>query len=46
MELPTTEGYGKNSAGSGNVIVNVGSLVVGGKLAAVARGLDGKIKSD
>ena len=35
MELTTTEGYGKNGAGSGNVVVNVGSLVIRGKLAAI-----------
>ena len=35
MEFTTTDGYGNKGAGSGKVVVNVGSLVVGGKLAAV-----------
>jgi len=35
MELTTIDAYGKKGAGSGKVVVNVGSLVVGGKLAAV-----------
>jgi len=35
MELTTIDHYGKKGAGSGKVVVNVGSLVVGGKLAAV-----------
>jgi hypothetical protein len=35
MELTTTDAYGKKGTGSGKVVVNVGSLVVGGKLAAV-----------
>ena len=35
MELTTIDTYGKKGAGSGKVVVNVGSLVVGGKLAAV-----------
>ena len=35
MELTTTDAYGKKGEGSGKVVVNVGSLVVGGKLAAV-----------
>jgi hypothetical protein len=35
MEFTTTDAYGKTGAGSGSVAVNVGSLVVGGKLAAV-----------
>ena len=35
MELTTIDAYGKKGAGSGKVIVNVGSLVIGGKLAAV-----------
>ena len=35
MELTTVDAYGKRGAGSGKVVVNVGSLVVGGKLAAV-----------
>ncbi|TDL16561.1 survival factor 1 [Rickenella mellea] len=35
MELTTYEGYGRRGAGSGGVKVNIGSLVVGGKLACV-----------
>ncbi|KAE9407822.1 oxidative stress survival Svf1-like protein [Gymnopus androsaceus JB14] len=35
MEFKTTDVYGKKGAGSGGVSVNVGSLVVGNKLAAV-----------
>ncbi|KAF5367378.1 hypothetical protein D9758_003690 [Tetrapyrgos nigripes] len=35
MEFTTTEAYGKKGAGSGGVVVNIGSLVVGGKLATV-----------
>lgn len=35
MEFTTTDAYGKKGAGSGFVTVNVGSLVLGGKLAAV-----------
>lgn len=35
MELTTIDTYGKRGAGSGKVVVNVGSLVVGGKLVAV-----------
>jgi len=35
MEFTTTEAYGKKGAGSGGVVVNVGSLIVGGKLASV-----------
>ncbi|KAH9935260.1 oxidative stress survival Svf1-like protein [Amylocystis lapponica] len=35
MEFTTTDSYGRKGAGSGFVSVNVGSLVVGGKLAAV-----------
>ncbi|THH01483.1 hypothetical protein EW026_g1253 [Hermanssonia centrifuga] len=35
MEFTTTESYGKKGAGSGFVSVNIGSLVVGGKLAIV-----------
>ena len=35
MELTTIDAYGKKGAGSGKVVVNVGSLVIGGKLAAV-----------
>lgn len=35
MELTTVDAYGKRGAGSGKVVVNVGSLVVGGKLVAV-----------
>ena len=38
MELTTTDAFGKKGAGSGNVVVNVGSLVIGGKLAAVTAG--------
>ncbi|KAF9066641.1 oxidative stress survival Svf1-like protein [Rhodocollybia butyracea] len=35
MEFKTTDAYGKKGAGSGGVSVNIGSLVVGRKLAAV-----------
>ena len=35
MEFITIDAYGKKGAGSGKVVVNIGSLVVGGKLAAV-----------
>ncbi|OCH94357.1 oxidative stress survival Svf1-like protein [Obba rivulosa] len=35
MEFTTTDAYGPKGAGSGFVTVNVGSLVLGGKLAAV-----------
>ncbi|TRM64782.1 oxidative stress survival, Svf1-like protein [Schizophyllum amplum] len=35
MEFTTTDAYGKKGPGTGNVTVSVGSLVVGGKLAAV-----------
>ena len=35
MEFTTTDAYGKKGAGSGFVAVNVGSVTVGGKLAAV-----------
>ena len=35
MEFKTLDAYGKNGAGSGGVVVNIGSLVVGDKLAAV-----------
>ena len=35
MEFTTTNDYGKKGAGSGFVTVNVGSVVLGGKLAAV-----------
>jgi len=35
MEFTSTEAFGKTGAGSGGVVVNVGSLVVGGKLVAV-----------
>ncbi|KAH9063849.1 oxidative stress survival Svf1-like protein [Lactarius vividus] len=35
MEFTTTNDYGRKGAGSGYVSVNVGGLVVGGKLAAV-----------
>ncbi|TCD69339.1 putative cell survival pathways protein [Steccherinum ochraceum] len=35
MEFTTTDTYGKKGPGSGFVTVNVGSVVVGGKLAAV-----------
>jgi hypothetical protein len=35
MELTTIDTYGKRGAGSGKVAVNVGSLVIGGKLVAV-----------
>ena len=35
MELTTIDAYGKKGAGSGKVVVNVGSLVIGGKLTAV-----------
>jgi hypothetical protein len=35
MEFTTTNAYGRKGAGSGYVGVNVGGLVIGGKLAAV-----------
>jgi hypothetical protein len=35
MEFTTIDAYGRKGAGSGGVVVNVGSLVVGGKLVAV-----------
>ncbi|KAM5531001.1 hypothetical protein V8D89_015328 [Ganoderma adspersum] len=35
MEFTTTNDYGKKGAGSGFVTVNIGSLVLGGKLATV-----------
>ncbi|KAH9972866.1 oxidative stress survival Svf1-like protein [Lactifluus volemus] len=35
MEFTTTNGHGRRGAGSGYVSVNVGGLVIGGKLAAV-----------
>ncbi|KAI0734136.1 oxidative stress survival Svf1-like protein [Fomitopsis betulina] len=35
MEFTTTDAYGRHGASSGSVAVNVGSLVVGGKLVAV-----------
>ncbi len=35
MEFTTTEAHGKRGSGSGGVAVNVGSLVVGGKLVCV-----------
>jgi len=35
MEFTTTNAYGRKGAGSGYVSVNVGGLVIGGKLAAV-----------
>jgi len=35
MEFTTTDAYGKRGAGSGGVVVNVGSLVIGDKLATV-----------
>ncbi|KAH8826435.1 oxidative stress survival, Svf1-like protein [Flagelloscypha sp. PMI_526] len=35
MEFTTTDEHGKKGKGTGNVKVNIGSLVVGGKLAAV-----------
>lgn len=35
MEFTTTDTYGKKGSGSGGVVVNVGSLVIGDKLAAV-----------
>ncbi|RPD59977.1 oxidative stress survival Svf1-like protein [Lentinus tigrinus ALCF2SS1-7] len=35
MEFTTTDAYGRKGSGSGFVSVNIGSLVVGGKLAAV-----------
>lgn len=35
MEFTTIDDYGKKGAGSGKVVVNLGSLIVGGKLAAV-----------
>ena len=35
MEFTTLDTYGKHGSGSGGVVVNIGSLVVGDKLAAV-----------
>jgi hypothetical protein len=35
MEFTTLDTYGKRGAGSGGVVVNVGSLVIGNKLATV-----------
>jgi hypothetical protein len=35
MEFTTLDTHGRSGAGSGGVIVNVGSLVLGGKLAVV-----------
>ncbi|KAF8896336.1 oxidative stress survival, Svf1-like protein [Infundibulicybe gibba] len=35
MEFKTIDAYGRKGAGSGGVSINIGSLVVGGKLAAV-----------
>jgi hypothetical protein len=35
MEFTTQEKHGRNGSGSGGVVVNIGSVVVGGKLAAV-----------
>jgi len=35
MEFTTTDAYGRKGAGSGGVAVNIGSLVLGGKLACV-----------
>jgi len=35
MEFKTCKSHGKHGAGSGGVYINIGSLVVGGKLAAV-----------
>ena len=35
MEFKTLDAYGKRGPGSGGVVVNIGSLVVGDKLAAV-----------
>src|SRR5258708_22841147 len=35
MEFTTTSAYGRKGAGSGYVSVNVGGLVIGGKLATV-----------
>lgn len=35
MEFTTPDAYGRHGAGSGGVVVNVGSLVVGGKLVSV-----------
>ena len=35
MEYTTQEKYGKKGPGSGGVVVNIGSLVVGGKLVAI-----------
>lgn len=36
MEYTTIDAYGRKGAGSGGVVVNIGSLVVGGKLVAVS----------
>ncbi|KAF8149909.1 survival factor 1 [Crassisporium funariophilum] len=35
MEFTTLDSHGKHGAGSGGVVVNVGSLVIGDKLAAI-----------
>jgi hypothetical protein len=35
MEFTTTDAYGKRGGGSGGAVVNVGSLVIGNKLATV-----------
>jgi len=35
MEFTTTDQYGKHGSGSGGVVVNVGSLVVGNKLVSI-----------
>ncbi|PPQ64562.1 hypothetical protein CVT26_001960 [Gymnopilus dilepis] len=35
MEFKTTDAYGKRGAGSGGVVVNVGSLVIGNKLVSI-----------
>jgi Svf1-like C-terminal lipocalin-like domain len=35
MEFKTCKSHGKHGAGSGGVYINIGSVVVGGKLAAV-----------
>ncbi|KAG7089603.1 hypothetical protein E1B28_011269 [Marasmius oreades] len=54
MEFTTTDAYGLKGAGSGGVVVNVGSLVVRGKLVAltaetkgpnVAKGDESRLKS-
>lgn len=36
MEYTTIDAYGRKGAGSGGVVVNIGSVVVGGKLVAVS----------